>query len=79
MDAATKFALPVGTRVKLTLQNDRVWEGTIEKISAMGCDLIGKRNARRPVVRNVNSGVGFFIEMSGWKGRDFAVMSVETI
>ena len=83
--AATLFAMPVGSRVKLTLSNAstgssaKTWEGEITKTSAMGCDLLGKRNASRSIMRNVNTGVGFFIEMKGYRGTSFAVMAAEAI
>lgn len=74
------FALPAGTRVKLTFQTDRVWEGQIAKMGARGCDLVGKRNAKRAVVRNVNTDIAYFIEMKGYRSADdFVVMAVEIV
>lgn len=81
--AAQLFAMPVGTRVRLTLRstgsNEHAWEGEITKMSEMGADLVGKRKANRTIMRNINTGVGFFIQMSGHRGTTFAVMAAEVI
>lgn len=77
--AAKLFALPAGTRVKLMFQNDRVWEGEIVKQGAQGCDCVGRRNARRPIVRNENTGIAYFIEMRGYSAPTLVVMAVEVI
>lgn len=78
--AAQLFALPAGTRVKLTFQTDRTWEGEITKQGGIGCDLVGKRKAQRSIMRNVNTGIAYFIEMKGYRSAgDFVVMKVEIV
>lgn len=78
--AAQLFALPAGTRVKLTFQTDRTWEGEIVKQGEIGCDLVGKRKAQRSIVKNKNTGIAYFIEMRGYRSAgDLVVMMVEIL
>jgi hypothetical protein len=78
--AAKLFALPAGTRVRLTFQTDRTWEGEITKQGGIGCDLVGKRKAHRSIVRNRNTGIAYFIEMAGHRSTgDWIVMGLEVL
>lgn len=76
--AETLFALPVGTRVKLTLQNDRTWDGEITEMRRLSCDLAGKRGASRSIIRNNNTHVGFFVGGND-RSNAPAVMAIEVL